>query len=52
MIEDKKCPKCGKATPWDRMLGCYVCPCGCDFDSNGTVFAPREYWGEETGESF
>ena len=52
MIEDKKCPKCGKMASWDRTLGCYTCQCGCDFDSNGTVFTPRSQWGEETGERF
>ena len=30
MIEDKKCPKCGKMATWDRTLGCYSCDgCGC-----------------------
>jgi len=50
--EMKKCPKCGKPAAWNRSLGCYTCECGCDFDSNGTVFAPRSQWGEETGERF
>ena len=52
MIEDKKCPKCGKKASWDRTLGCYTCECGCDFTSDGTVFAPRSRWGDETGEYF
>jgi len=26
------------------------CSCGADYDSAGNLLAPREQWGEETGE--
>lgn len=27
-----------------------TCDCGRDYNSGGTLLAPREQWGEETGE--
>ena len=24
--------------------------CGCDYDGSGVMLAPRQHWGEETGE--
>jgi hypothetical protein len=27
-----------------------TCRCGRDYNSSGTELAPREFWGEETGE--
>ena len=52
MIEDKKCPKCGRPASWDYSGGCYHCEhCDIDFDAN-QIFAPRRSWGEETGEVF
>ena len=27
-----------------------TCECGCDYNFNGSLLAPREQWGEETGE--
>ena len=27
-----------------------TCDCGRDYNWNGTLLAPREQWGEETGE--
>jgi hypothetical protein len=27
-----------------------TCPCGADYNSAGQHLAPREQWGEETGE--
>ena len=29
-----------------------TCECGADYNSSGQRLAPREQWGEETGESF
>lgn len=29
-----------------------TCQCGRDYNWNGTLLAPREQWGEETGESW
>lgn len=26
------------------------CPCGADYNGSGQLLAPREQWGEETGE--
>lgn len=38
-----------------RLVGCYsftnTCICGTDYNSFGQRLAPREQWGEETGES-
>lgn len=28
-----------------------TCECGCDYNMSGSLLAPREQWGEETGES-
>lgn len=28
-----------------------TCECGADYNSSGQMLAPRECWGEETGES-
>lgn len=40
----------------DRMVICQgftnPCYCGADYDSNGNRLAPREQWGEETGETY
>jgi hypothetical protein len=35
------------------VLGGFTCPCDCgrDYNSAGQLLAPREQWGEETGES-
>ena len=27
-----------------------LCECGRDYNSSGQLLAPREHWGEETGE--
>lgn len=42
------CP-CGRQVE----LGHFTCPCECGRDYNwaGQLLAPREQWGEETGES-
>jgi hypothetical protein len=34
-------------------LGRFTCTCRCgrDYNWNGTLLAPREQWGEETGET-
>ena len=29
-----------------------TCECGIDYNSAGQELAPREFWGEETGESY
>ena len=28
-----------------------TCPCGADYNMSGSRLAPREQWGEETGET-
>lgn len=28
-----------------------TCECGADYNTSGSRLAPREFWGEETGES-
>lgn len=35
-------------------LACFTnaCECGLDYNINGDLLAPREQWGEETGESW
>jgi len=44
-----KCTDCG------REVLCYgftnTCECGADYNMSGQQLAPREQWGEETGES-
>lgn len=39
---------CGRIVELDR----FTCPCECgrDYNSSGQLLAPREQWGEETGE--
>lgn len=29
-----------------------ACPCGADYNWSGQRLAPREQWGEETGETY
>lgn len=29
-----------------------TCACGADYNSSGQLLAPRDQWGEETGESY
>lgn len=43
-----KC-SCGKEVSLDHFTN--TCECGRDYNSSGTLLAPREFWGEETGES-
>ena len=40
--------ECGQ----DVSLDSFTCPCECgrDYNMDGTLLAPREQWGEETGE--
>jgi hypothetical protein len=40
---------CGKEVQLDHFTN--TCYCGRDYNSSGTLLAPRECWGEETGES-
>jgi hypothetical protein len=40
---------CGRRIELDRFTN--TCECGRDYDSGGNLLAPREQWGEETGES-
>lgn len=40
---------CGERLELDRYTN--TCPtCSCDYDMSGNTLAPREFWGEETGE--
>lgn len=42
---------CGMKLVCDRFTN--TCPkCGADFNMSGSRLAPREQWGEETGESY
>lgn len=41
--------ECGEEIYLDRYTN--SCDCGIDYDSAGYALAPREQWGEETGES-
>jgi hypothetical protein len=41
---------CGTEVPlYDSFLN--TCACGADYDGGGMRLAPREQWGEETGET-
>ena len=40
---------CGRLVLLDGFTN--ACACGRDYDSSGQLLAPREQWGEETGES-
>jgi hypothetical protein len=40
---------CGAHVELDRFTN--TCECGRDYNSSGQLLAPREFWGEETGES-
>lgn len=44
-----KC-ECGAEVMLDRWTN--PCQCGIDYNAAGQALAPREQWGEETGESF
>ena len=39
---------CGRKVFLERFTN--ACSCGLDYDTSGNVLAPREFWGEETGE--
>ena len=43
-----KC-SCGREVQLDHFTN--TCDCGLDYNSSGTLLAPRSQWGEETGES-
>lgn len=43
-----KC-RCGRVVYCDGFTN--TCDCGRDYNWNGTLLAPRECWGEETGET-
>jgi len=44
-----ECEDCGYPVP---LLGfTNTCVCGTDYNMSGQRLAPREQWGEETGES-
>jgi len=50
MPREPKVIECGCG----RKVECYgfttTCDCGRDYNWNGDLLAPREQWGEETGE--
>lgn len=48
MSKEIKCEQCGKKVVCDGFTN--TCSCGADYNWNGTRLAPREQWGEETGE--
>lgn len=40
------CEVCGSKV----ILDDFTCSCGADYNNSGQRLAPREHWGEETGE--
>lgn len=43
------CDECGNQVRLSRFTN--TCSCGADYNMSGSRLAPREQWGEETGES-
>lgn len=43
------CDDCGREVSLDGFTN--TCECGADYNMSGSRLAPREQWGEETGES-
>lgn len=41
---------CGREVVCERFTN--TCECGADYGPSGSRLAPREQWGEETGESW
>ena len=46
-VKQGKCD-CGRIVDLSNFTN--TCECGADYNSSGTLLAPREFWGEETGE--
>ena len=44
-----ECVNCGKEVELRGFTN--TCECGADYNDSGQLLAPREQWGEETGES-
>ena len=44
------CDDCGRKVWLERFTN--TCDCGADFNMSGQRLAPREQWGEETGETW
>lgn len=44
-----ECNECGAEVVLSGFTN--TCDCGCDYNMSGQMLAPRECWGEETGES-
>ncbi len=44
-----ECEVCGREVILDGFTN--TCECGVDYNGSGQLLAPREQWGEETGES-
>ena len=44
-----RCDSCGRAVALEGFTN--TCDCGADYNSAGQRLAPREQWGEETGET-
>ena len=44
-----KCEHCSAHVELDGFTN--TCRCGADYNMSGQLLGPREFWGEETGES-
>lgn len=47
--EETDCVMCGEVVPLEGFTN--TCECGADYNWEGRLLAPREDWGEETGET-
>ena len=45
------CKQCGTDLWVDTRNFTNTCECGADYNGYGQLLAPREQWGEETGET-
>lgn len=44
-----ECPNCGRC--FELLAFTNTCQCGKDYNQGGQGLAPRDQWGEDTGES-
>lgn len=47
-----RCDRCRSVVQLDDAFWNACDTCGADYDGKGNLLAPREQWGEETGETF